>query len=779
MPSGNSRPYISYQCVRAALESLLYVTAPPQPNMLESLLLVELLLTHPDTPHTDEPRAFAVKHILVDIITREYSKHRQNMGLHLPTDGETLEQVSLSIQEDRKTQNQELLSWSVLYYRYVCVNLNLPLEAISDRMGVEERTLRRYQKHAIRRLTEFLIDAEWRARQRERRLRLNAALPTVVPMFLVGRETQLASLQKMIEVSSPTHLYITGAAGVGKTTFVQEFVRRWIDADLIDHLVWVDNPPSAEYVIQYLCDALGLSETNIGLKEYSLHYRLAVILDGVEWTGADYSDTLIGNLSGAVVFLISRVYKPFLHYFKHFSLAELDERATIQLVHAVAGQNIDTDLLEDYGRQVWRMIGGNPLAIKMSVQGLQIYDSVMVGTLNPLFDHAYTTLDDFARATWIALSLFPSGAAKLQHLFEIWPLMVNQESVYILLRHHLAEFNAQTQTCSLTTTARQYIQQKCDTVLEIQPLLNDLLKPLDQNPIAFDVIEHILFEGWPRLSIEHRANWVKQLMHEGLKRERYVRWLMILKQAAIPDYKLQVAQAVCLRHLADWQQAEHILLGILEETGEKGLFSEQGRPALELGILLRLRSQYEQAERYFSRAHKTAVRFGDHNLLHDVQLEYAQLAVDRRDGRVVEALLNNLPVTVRTLALQAESRLLLHDTNGTMRAVQQAMAMVGDNVRMRSRLNDLLGRLYEQQGDLTSAEYFFSIAVTALEQHDDAAGLARAQANLGAVLIGLKRHEDAYNLLTRAENVLLWLGDRAALLAVRHNLNILRRRIAG
>jgi putative protein kinase ArgK-like GTPase of G3E family len=43
------------------------------------------------------------------------------------------------------------------------------------------------------------------------------------------------------------HVYVTGAAGVGKTTFAETLIRRLIDADQIVRDIWLDAPPSCEY----------------------------------------------------------------------------------------------------------------------------------------------------------------------------------------------------------------------------------------------------------------------------------------------------------------------------------------------------------------------------------------------------------------------------------------------------------------------------------------------------------------------------------------------------
>jgi tetratricopeptide (TPR) repeat protein len=779
MASGNSRPYINQQNVRDTLDAMLYGTVPQPSNALEALLIVDVLLSQPEVPLTDNPRSFAIKHILTDAITHQYTNHRQKLGLPVLVPDAAVGIAVQAIQQESQTQNQELLSWSLLYYRYVRVDLCLSLAVISGAMNIEDRTLRRYQKHAIHRLTEYLVDSEWRIRQHRRQLRLYANLPMVKPVTMVERTSHLRELQHILKNSSPQHIQITGAAGVGKTIFVQEFIRNLIDAGLIDEVVWIDHPPSAEYVQLLLQETLGLAESHISLKEYTLENRLIVVLDNVEW---QHFGSLLDHLSGSLVFWISRFYTSSWPNLKHLSLDDMSQHETIELVHQVSNSAIDTDLLDDYALQIYQKVGGNPLAIKIAAQSLEVFDSVAINAelLNNLFEHVYVTLDESAKRGWIALGLFPSGLVKIEKLLDLWPSLVDKNAISILLRHHIAEFDAASQSFSLTATSCGYIQQKCNEQSHTHELLTSLLDAFRYREGEFDIVEHILFKGWPRLDVDRYQVWAKEFITYGLKRGHYAQWLTILnRHPGVLDINLRVAQAVCLRHLVEWQQAEQILVSVLEETGQQGLFAEQGRALLELGILMRLRGEYEQAERFFDHVQRTALRFGNEDLYIAAQLEQGQLAIESRKGHLVEKMLSNTPTTVRSLALRAEGQLLAGDVLTALSLAQEAISSMNISKRLYGRLNDLLGRIYDHQTDFVNAEHFFTLAVTILEQEGDFSGLARARANLGANLIRQKRFNQAYYLLTQAEEMLLWLGDRAGLLRVRHNLNILRQGIAG
>jgi hypothetical protein len=65
-----------------------------------------------------------------------------------------------------------------------------------------------------------------------------------------------------------------------------------------------------------------------------------------------------------------------------------------------------------------------------------------------------------------------------------------------------------------------------------------------------------------------------------------------------------------------------------------------------------------------------------------------------------------------------------------------------------------------------------------VEKNDDSFSIARAQSNLGSILLQLSHFEEAQILLTNAENQQLLLNDRVGLATTRHNLRQLEIAIA-
>lgn len=158
-------PVISEHNVRTALKALLYTAAARTTNPLEFLSVVDERLEDPLQPHSPLIRRYTLNAVLADLITDQLRAHRVALHLALPTPAETLDQALYHIAADGKTDNPELISASWLYYHYIRVDLGITRQLFWTQVAADERTLRRYQAHGVRRLTERLIMLEYAARR--------------------------------------------------------------------------------------------------------------------------------------------------------------------------------------------------------------------------------------------------------------------------------------------------------------------------------------------------------------------------------------------------------------------------------------------------------------------------------------------------------------------------------------------------------------------------------------------------------------------------------------
>lgn len=361
---------ISHDEVHRALDKLIYTASDPPPSALTHLQLVNDVLDEPAMPASRHARQFALNIILTDAIHQAFTGCHQ--ALHLPeiplaaTQAEALAAISA----DAQANHAELMGWNWLYYRYVRPELNITPDRFSRAAHMDSRTLRRYQRHTILRLTLRLIEWERQARQERHQRRLYARLPLPVPTPLFGREAALWHVQHLLAGRQP--IQVNGFAGSGKTSLMQEAVRQQIDAGAVDYLIWLDHAPTMAHVQHHLQQMLPLKAGFASLRECAARYQLVVVLDGIQALLAERArlDALLGDLSTEVVYLADREYCALPNVLGHVTLLEFDRETTQAFVRWLFEQ--DNVLAAWYDRQdvmdmIWEQTRGNPRHIKQAL----------------------------------------------------------------------------------------------------------------------------------------------------------------------------------------------------------------------------------------------------------------------------------------------------------------------------------------------------------------------------------------------------------------------------
>ncbi len=241
-------PLISPAAVQGALNTLLYTARARRSSPLESLWVIDQRLRDPDHPPAQDGRGVILASLLVELITAELAHHRRVNGLAVPDHTETRDEALAQIGRDGGAENVELLSWSWLYYRYVRVELSLTAGEFARAAHIDSRTRVRVRAHALRRLSERLIEREHEARRTLRKQRLIARLPPAPRVRLIGREVELTALTHTLTDSAVRLVQVSGEIGVGKTALAREALRQLIDSERIAHVVWIDHPVSCERI---------------------------------------------------------------------------------------------------------------------------------------------------------------------------------------------------------------------------------------------------------------------------------------------------------------------------------------------------------------------------------------------------------------------------------------------------------------------------------------------------------------------------------------------------
>jgi hypothetical protein len=111
--------------------------------------------------------------IVLDLILDRFHFLCSVFQLDPPPANEPYQQALATIRSFTQPACPERIGWCWLYYRYVRSELALSSELFSELCNLDPRTLRRYQAHAIWRLTTLLTEAELQAIQQSHRERRN------------------------------------------------------------------------------------------------------------------------------------------------------------------------------------------------------------------------------------------------------------------------------------------------------------------------------------------------------------------------------------------------------------------------------------------------------------------------------------------------------------------------------------------------------------------------------------------------------------------------------
>jgi tetratricopeptide (TPR) repeat protein len=786
-----STPFISPSNVRIALDSLLYTSSNKAISLL-SLLLVDEFLIQPDLPRSSLSREFALSHVLTSLISAEFAHLRHISGYPIPESDTPRELVLEMLHYDAELMSPELIGWSWLYHHYVRIDLDIQAQIFCDALHIEERTLRRYQQHILKRLTNLLIENEWAARVRQQKRCLLSKLPRTANIdFFDAREDTSNYVKQMFAQAKPAHFCISGSRGVGKTTFVEGILHDQINEGVIDQLVWVQMPVSVAYVHNYLLEHLVPPEAQIELRGYLLLHRTVIVLDDMESLFSDVSHLreLLYLLSPAVVFMTYSSAYAALPDTIEVTLKEFNESdARTFATHVLASTQYAVQASDEQIATIWDRVGGNPLALQMIIRNLPYFDLKSIDSLlglNTVYDRIFRLLDKKGQFAWIILALSPPSEVEFSELQHTWPKYITRDSIGNLLQYHIIEVSTHSLRYRFITGARHYIEDMYQRDDEpIRELTNYLLPEFDST-ISLQVehsnlflpqLEYILLAGWINLDTYLRGKWISNWWPEGVRYKHWATWRTLLETqiaSNIIDVKVYRGYAICLQHLGEWSLSQQVIEAILSETGRKGAFIEQAETLLQLSVILRHRGKYEKAFEILSRVKEIAIRHHSNPLILALSVEQIRLAVDLGDPQFAKPFIPHLPDNIQSYFLKSEIYFLEGDYEQSRTYAQLALPYAKNDFVVRARIYTLIGRICEQENNLEGAQENFSWSLMILEQNDDAFGLSRAQLNLGALFIRTGHYEEAAALLQAAEKIQRQLGNEVTLAAIRHNLRLL------
>jgi hypothetical protein len=338
---------------------------------------------------------------LAEIIRHGLNRHRKAHQL-IPAAAHHDRLVGLqALCDDFRCANAELEAWSLLYYRYVRVDLNLSLAQMSQISCQTRRTLHRRLRLGISRLSYVLIKRELQLRRRQRKAALRVQLPAIGRSALIGREVPIEEgCAALIRSDQARHVLIYGAPGVGKTAVALHIAHRMIAQTPLHGVVWIPSPqPSLAWLKQELAIRLGSKVDELPV--YLQGEDTLVILDQAQSIVEDASvlAELRQLLNAARLLLIAdrRSHVLDLSCIQISDLSQPDAFTLLERLHPPQWRVDDVAYLS----QCFQDLGGNPKALHMAVEAGRYYDAVTIA--GAVYRSTWQATTVPARRLWLAL----------------------------------------------------------------------------------------------------------------------------------------------------------------------------------------------------------------------------------------------------------------------------------------------------------------------------------------------------------------------------------------
>lgn len=280
----------------------------------------------------------------------------------------------------------------------------------------------------------------------------------------------------------------------------------------------------------------------------------------------------------------------------------------------------------------------------------------------------------------------------------------------------------------------------------VQSVYGQLLKrsrlAKDVDLVSEDPFNNEAFARGMSLSLEGRCADAVQYFRVILEQE---------PELFAPSHEL----AACLRVLGEPDEAEAILLPLIQEQRDLGSDQQLALAAKTLGILYNRSGRLEEAEAIHTEALESAERTGDHELMASILTNLGIVAKDRGDADAAYDLLDRakleyrqsgreiLPGYVHSLqANLAMGQGRLAEADGHLELALVAFRATGDLRRQAMMLNNT-GYLRRLQGRLEEAETYHLQSMAIREEIGDKVGVARVQNMLAVVYAGQGKYRQA------------------------------------
>lgn len=363
-----------------------------------------------------------------------------------------------------ETQDETLAR--VLQARFIDKN---KLFVVANKLNVSEHTVSRMQRTAIERLADVIHSQEMALRA-EQGQGIEGRLPPPSYTQVFGFEAAQVELMALLaQPSRPWIIALTGLGGIGKTTLadsvVRQLVRQWAFADVIwvravvqgmdgrsrsAHLPYEDLIITlARHFWPDIADAFPSPQRVTQVKQVLKERPFLIVIDNLESdTDTAYLLAHLSDLTSPSKFLLTSRTRPAKQAAVfNFPISELSLAASSDLLryHAqeIGIHAMSTATTSDLA-DIYRVVGGNPLALKLVVSLLDLLPLTQIlaaltrsqaGPIEDLYRHIYwqswQMLSPAARSVLQAMPLVAEAGGAPDYLrtisdlseAEFWPAL--------------------------------------------------------------------------------------------------------------------------------------------------------------------------------------------------------------------------------------------------------------------------------------------------------------------------------------------------------------------
>jgi tetratricopeptide (TPR) repeat protein len=791
MQTGSEPPHLSEQTVKEALDRLLFNSRlRDDPSPLEKLLLVLERVRDPSFAHIAHPMRVALDEILFETITHTFNDLRRT--LHLPSIVRqmTMKDVELDIEQIAHTRVPDLWAWAILYYQFAFTPVQVAPEIIAENLAVSDRTLKRYERWGVRRLTRKLGAEETALRRVRLERAMLARLPAEPGWRLVGRDEWLQRAMSFLH-ETPQRLLVSGETGVGKTAAVRALVMRLIEAGLVDQLLWLEAPDDADAVRAALREMACLPpdpQIVLNLREYLSGRRTVIALcraDGL-LSQRESCERLLRELDTAMVIMTGREYVALRGLSVHLPLPPLDEVSARALGERLWHQfQSHVPRLHGELEYLLEMAKGNPEMLRwlISTHRPEIRETREASAVGHSLSAATSMMSMVASTMLYALMLFPEQGASSESLASIWGWAVASDGLGELAQLALLLRDEQRDFYALSSRARVLA---LESLMRNEALFENCLQVVDQalahgSSEGLMLVESLLMGGRGLVGEARRRTWLGEGWRWAVESGRRSVWLALLRAATEEwgdqDARLWLGRAVCARGLALWEECAMALQNAIHHAGaiQQPDFVVQTEAVLERAVLYRLLGEYRAAVDDLERVQQRARHYRLPQLIERVALENAQISIDQKRGQDALRELVAGGLSLRQGLLKAEAYLLLQRGDECLTLLEHSRPRWEMDERASAAAYGLAGRALHHMGRLVEARRYFDVALTMHDRAEDMYSYARMSSNMGVLLEEMGALPlDVMALFRRAEREQRRLGDRVGLATTQANVRRLR-----